>query len=759
MIGRAGSAVIFALAGLGGMPEAASAQDSTAHLDRLDEIVVTARRRAEDLQQTPVSVLAFSSEDLEARSVTNLRDLQGFVPNLTLAAQQNVGEGAGNIFIRGIGQEDFIAGSEPGVGLYIDGVYVATTRGTIFDLNDVERVEVLRGPQGTLFGKNSTGGAIQVVSVKPQPGPAARIGATVGSLNRAEVRLMLNQPLADGLMARLSLQRVSRDGHMVRLAPPFPSALLPGLDLRREGASNNLAGRLQLRWLAGEHLTLDLAAEATRKRNTQSGHRLEVLDTGASGLIAINRLIQLGHLPGPKIDDATRPDGFYETYAAGRQANDIDSRGISITLSRDVAPGALQLIFAYRTLTTHLATDTDGLWFDIANTEFHDNQRQFTAEAQFIGTTGNVDFTAGLFSLLERTRSYPTSGLRANGTLYTCNCFYPPDRRPLLSTASRSLKGESHAAYGQASIRLAPGLSATLGARLTYEAKSVDAAIIEIDPDTLLSTGAVRDSGALRDNWSAFTYRVGAELQATRELMLYASLSKGFKSGGFNVRLLSLPNLGLTAFGPETVRTFELGLRSQWFERRLRLNATLFQGEYRNLQLRQQKIIAGVTTSQVDNAGRARIRGAEVEIEALASPRLKVRAAYGHLAARYLDTGNVPGLTLDSQFQRTPSHSFAASGAYTVPLSGGSLIFNADYTYRSKEQFQIVASPVDQSAYGLASARATWRPAKGSWSLAIFATNLTGQYYRVAGRNNTSIAGQPRLFGIQFEATLAEVAR
>lgn len=749
------TAVICAAVGGFAISPANAEPTTETHFDRLDEIIVTARRREEDPQRTPVSVVAFTGPELEQRSVTNLRDLQGFVPNLTLAPQQNVGEGAGNIFIRGIGQEDFIAGTEPGVALYIDGIYIGGTRGTIFDLSDIERIEVLRGPQGTLFGKNSIAGAIQIVLTKPQPHLDARAKVIFGSFHRNEQRAMLNIPINERLQSRLSLLRVDRDGFLIRRAPPFDPRLIPPLDLRREGGENNLAARFQLRWEPADRLIVDVAGDALRRRGPQSAHRLEAVDQRSIGILAINRLIERRLLPGPTLTDAHLPRGFYETYATGRQGIAIDGRGLSGTVQRNIGPGALRLILSYRTQSTLLSTEADGVWFDIENTEFDDDLRQLTSELKYDHKIGKFDLTAGLFLMGERTRSNPTRGLRGNGTLYTCGCFYPPNGRPVLNTATRNLRTLSRAAYAQTSWSISPVINVNLGGRLTAEMKSARSAMIQVDPDTLLPTDIVSGAAAARDRWSAFTYRAGFDFQPSRDVFLYASAAKGFKSGGFNVRIVSaLPNLGLTSYDPETNSTFEIGLRSEWLDRHLRFNATLFRGTYRNLQLRQQKVISGIITSQVDNAGKARIEGIEAELEAVPIDRLRVRAAYGHLAARYLDVSDVPGVTLDSRFQRTPSHSFAGTLTYVVPARAGSLTLNGDYTYRSKEQFQIISSPYDQDGYGLASARATWRPARTNWSLSLFGTNLTNRQYRVAGRGNGSIAGSPRQIGISLEIGL-----
>lgn len=232
-------------------PQAGTAE-TRADDDKLGDIIVTARRRPERLQRTPVSVIALTSKDLEAHSITNLRTLQNFVPNLTFAPSQFVGEGATNIFIRGIGQEDFGGAAESGVGLYVDGVYFARTNGTLMNLIDIERVEVLRGPQGTLFGKNTIGGAINIISMRPEPKSSRDFSAIVGNLNRVELRAVVNEPLSDRLLMRFSLGLVRRDGYLHRIRPPIPLDVLDRVNgiptnLDREGNDHGAAGRVQFR--------------------------------------------------------------------------------------------------------------------------------------------------------------------------------------------------------------------------------------------------------------------------------------------------------------------------------------------------------------------------------------------------------------------------------------------------------------------------------------------------------------------------------
>ena len=728
----------------------------------LGEIVVTARRRSEPLQRTPISVIALSEEELESRSVTNTRSLQNFVPNLTFAPSQNVGEAAGNIFIRGIGQEDFGVGAEPGVGFYVDGVYFARPLGTILNLTDVARIEVLRGPQGTLFGKNTIGGAINVISIGPQPVREGHVGIILGNYERVELRGVVNEPVSDRLFVRLSIGLVSRDGYLRRLRPLAPIAQLEQLNeaklnFDREGDDRSRAGRLQLRLLISDTLTADVTVDGTRKRNTQGATHLDAIDPRFGIFPELNRLIREGKLPGPEITSDLPPDDLLQSYATGKNFLKQDFWGTSATVTKDLGTAMLKFIGAYRGLRSRIGTDTDGLYFDIAPSDISANQHQLSGELQLNGSARRLTYTAGLFVIGERAKLLPTNSI-VDKILYACGCFYAPSEVPVFTTEPRQLRSSSYAAYAQGTYKITDDLSTTVGARYSQERKKIDGKILLLD-DNLEPTDIVVGTGANRDSWNSFTYRASLEYQANSNLMAYGSVASGFKSGGFNVRgAPELPNMGFTSFEPEKALTFEIGMRSEWLDRKLRINATLFQTNYEDIQLRQQTFVAGIFTTLIENAAKARIRGAEVELAAVPLKGLTLSAAYGHLDPKYLDVGTVRGLTLASRFQRTPHHSFSGSVHYELPIRPGTIEFHGDYSFRSKEQFQIVAALNDQDGYGLLGARLAFRTRDDSWIFALFGTNLSNERYRTAGRgtliNQAGVAyssiGLPRQVGAQI---------
>jgi iron complex outermembrane receptor protein len=595
----------------------------------------------------------------------------------------------------------------------------------------------------------------------PRPRREGHFSLILGNYSRIELRAVINAPLSDKVFMRLSAGVVSRDGYLRRLVPPVPSGRLEQINkaevnLEHEGDDHSQAGRLQMRWLMTDTLTADFSFDISRKRNAQGATHLDAVNPNVGILPVLNRLIREGRLPGPELTDAVSPDNLLESNATGRNWTNQDFWGASAIITKELGLSTLKFIGAYRGLRSRIGTDTDGLYFDLAESNIPANQHQFSGELQLTGDASALSYTAGLFLMDEEARLLPSISI-LNRLLFTCGCFYTPGNAPLAVTDPRNLATHSYAGYAQGTYRITGKLSATLGARYSHEKKSIDGKAFRLD-DNLQPTNILVRTGENSHSWNFFTYRAGLEYQASRDLMVFGSISRGFKSGGFNVRTsLNLPNLGFTSFKPEKALTYELGLRSEWLDRRLRLNATLFHTAYDDIQLRQQIFAAGTLTNLIDNAAKARIKGAEVELMAVPLDGLTLIAAYGHLDAEYLEVGRVPGLTRSSRFQRTPAHTFSASINYQVPIQSGTLELHGDYSYRSKEQFQIIAALNDQEGFGLLGARLTFRTGDDRWAFALFGTNLTDERYRTAGRGTLinqagfaySSIGMPRQVGVQ----------
>jgi iron complex outermembrane recepter protein len=721
----------------------------------LEEVLVTARRRIEPVQRTPLSIVALTAEDLEARSVTHLRSLQYHVPNLTLAPSQNVGDAAVNVFIRGVGQEDFIVAAEPGVAMYLDGVYLARSFGSLLDVLDVERIEVLRGPQGTLYGRNSIGGAIQIISAPPSFDSQQRASLELGNLGRREIRGMLNGPLGDQVAIRAAVAFIDRDGYLRRF--PAPGEVDPGGDRRPEGDLDSSTGRLQVRWRPTEGMTADVSLDAARRRTRQGATHVDQINPLVSPLPVINGLIGQGNIPGPPIANALAPDDLLASYASDVSFVEQDIRGISGTLTRQSGQSLLRAIAAYRSMESNVATETDGGPLNVFNTNFHDKQHQESLELQWNFDADRFDVTLGAFAFSEHGQSIPVPGIGLGEVLYTCNCFYTSLPSNAV-TQQRHISTDSLAAYAQSTVKISPLLSSTVGFRASKDSKKIDANVFALD-SSLQPSNRLLGTGANQDEWQSNTWRAGLDLQATDDVMLYGSLARGFKSGGFNARpTIRLPNLGLDEFDPETADTLEFGLRSEWLERRLRFNATAFHTHYEDMQLRRQLIVGGLPVTIIENAAKSHIRGFEIELAAVVAPGLDVGFLYGLVNADYLDVGTAADISTSSHFQRTPEHSWSATIDYRRGLGSGTLSLNADYSGRAREQFQTTPSPYDQAAYGLLGAHVKFDPGNPGWSVELFGTNLTDQQYRSAGRFNSidqtgfavSSMGPPREFGARF---------
>jgi iron complex outermembrane receptor protein len=571
--------------------------------------------------------------------------------------------------------------------------------------------------------------------------------------------MVVNEPLSEHLFLRAAMALVSRDGYLRRLSPLSPVAIVESvngrpIDLHSEGDDHGQGARLQLRWLISDSLMADVSVDASRKRNRQGAIHVDLIDPDSGDVGILNELIRLGKLPGPQITNDLASPNLLESYSAGRNFTDQEFWGASLTLTKQLGSNTLKFIGAVRGVHSHLGTDDDGLYFDVGGNDLEVRQRQLSGELQFNGVAQNLTYTAGLFAFGERPKLLPWTSI--TDVFYTCGCGYAPGLLPVLTSDPRQLRVANVSGYAQGTYKLTDRLSATLGARYTREKKSLNGKSYLLDANLQL-TNTVLDTGAASHSWNSLTYRGDLQYQPTADVMIYGSIARGYKSGGFNVRgEAGLPNMGFVPFDPETALTYEIGMRSEWLHHRLRLNATLFDSEYRDIQLRQQTFINGDFTTLIQNAARARIRGAEVELMAAPARGLTLTAAYGHIVPRYLDVGRVRGLTRASQFQRTPRNSFSGSADFEVPLRSGILELHADYSYRSREQFQILPARNDQKGYGLLGARISFRPSV-RWSVALFGTNLTDKRYRTAGRGTLleqvgfaySSIGLPRQVGLQ----------
>lgn len=737
----------------------------------LDEVIVTARRRSENLQDTPVAVTALSGDALDVRTVRSLDAVAQFVPNLQFDGAAPLSGAAYNatIFIRGVGQNDFAIFSDPGVAIYLDGVYLGRTIGSVVDLLDVEQIEVLRGPQGTLFGRNTIGGALILKSHEPEPALGGELAVTVGSLERRDTRATLNVPIDDTLALRVSAAHVHRDGYAHRLS-----------DGEQLGDKNSTIGRAQLAWRPSEELAAKLTLDSTRIRQGSAPLTLvDVAEEGASLLNLYNSLVAPGTgitAPGGSsaIDAAWLTGDIDTTYASGRSVNDLDSNGAALTLDTRVGETELRSITAWRKLTAKFARDGDNTPFSFRETYNDDRQKQVSQELQWSGSNrdstlawvsgiylfkedasehGRAILVPGLYDALEaldlaedqtwcglpganpRPIATCPASLRYGGTSFHDNNLLADLDVDLLTR----VRNRSFAIFGQGTYQLADRWSVTAGLRWTRDEKEIELAHRRRASGVYI-VGSENATEEFRASSSELTPKLGVEWQAADAVMLYASYARGFKSGGFNGRPL-VSREEVTFYDPEIVDSYELGAKTRWFDSQMFANAAFFYNEYSDMQLS----INATPQNFVRNAGSARIVGAELEIAARLTRGLDLNLAVGYLDGAYTRLNPQlaslqPPLTVDKELVKAPHWTASLGLQYRWSMELGSFTLRGDYTYRDKIYHDVFNDArLTQPAYDIANVHASFTTLDERWELALFATNATSERYRISGNSSVGL--------------------
>lgn len=754
--------------------QAVAIMGSAAQAAVLEEITVTARKVEESLQTAPVAVSAFTGEDLQLRAVTSLDDVSRYAPNVEFFASGISGKNSGQVYIRGVGQFDYLLSTDPGVGIYVDGVYLARSLGSILDLVDVERVEILRGPQGTLYGKNTVGGAINVISRKPAHEPEGQLEITTGSFDRINGRASASFPIvSDVLAARLALNTKNADGFGRRpLAKDEP------------GDEESNAARATLAWTPNEKFDVFVSLDYTRTNEQFSQHHTEEINTAAP-LVFFHNLLAgpLAPLHGlPLLPYDSRwitPDPFVDLSTDSNFA-DSEIWGVSGTITWDAGPFTVKSITGYREMDLTFGTDPDGSPVRVIDEIDTNEQEQVTQELQVTGSSfaDRLTWVGGLFYLHEEGAA--TLDVTAHEAIFAAlqalpaalfplapglACPAPPPApcaggfgNPLNAALAISRFAtidqtvDSIAVYGQADYALTERLRGTYGIRFTHEEKDFAYSLF------LPQVGVFGVPPAERsDSWSDVSHRIGIDYQWTEDLMTYFSAAKGFKSGGFNGRGRTANEI--QSFDPEELWTYEIGIKSEWFDRRLRANVAGFYNDYTDLQFTLSTVAAdGTQVILVGNAAAAEVLGFEIELLALPVERLRLNASVGYLDAEYTEVDPGAVITTAHELVATPEWTLAVGAEYAWPVGGwGDLVLRADYNYRSKIYFDAVnTEAAAQEGNGLLNLRAAFDSADGHWTIATGLTNATDERYKVMGVGvldslgfASAIYGRPREWYLQ----------
>ena len=726
----------------------AATNDSDQTSVGLEEIIVTAERRAEPLEKTPIAVTAINAAALEQRTVVNLDEVGRYLPNVNIAYGRG-SESEAFIFIRGIGQANDTGGADPGVGEYVDDVYLGRIQGGLFNLNDVASIEVLRGPQGTLYGKNTIGGAITVTTRMPGSEPEYQGDLAYGNYRYTKVGALLSQPVTDSLFLRVSANTSQNKGFMANANGP------------RTNKINISTGRIVLRALPGDNSELILSLDGSLDRSGSQNARLVALANPATtplfGLITA----RIGNLAPYVVAPGQNP---YEGGAFNAQANtalhandpELATWGISLRGTWNFGGATLKSITAYRDLYQVLNFDVDASPFLIAEQGGPLHVWQVSQEFRVNGSAfdDKLDWLAGLFLYRQDI---------GNGSGRT-NVDAVPSLIPLginagFSTTDHAVN-DSEALYVHGSYRVTDKLKVTAGARETLEQKS-DLATTYFFDSSIIKSGGTRQTVRFRK----FTPNVVLDYQLTPSQFVYASASEGYKSGGFNG---FLAGASLT-YQPETAWTYELGLKSQFLDRRITSNWAAFYTDYKSVQ---EQLFTAVTppppapqvpqiVQLITNASTAHMWGLENETNVLVTPDFTVYENFGYIDAAYTHFFDARlGDLSQKKFQNTPKYNVTLGGRYERKLGNhASGALQADVSYRSRTYYDIVNTPaITQGSYALVNARASLFLQDHKVEIALYGKNLANRVYMQNGASVlTSFGfaegyfGEPRTFGIELQ--------
>ena len=724
--------------------------------------MVTAQRREESLQDTPVAVSAFTADAIETKGIDDISEVASFTPNLvfdTTSPVSGLSSGA-VVFIRGIGNTDFSLTTDPGVGTYVDGVYMSRSAGGVLDVLDVERIEVLRGPQGTLFGRNTMGGAISVTSHKPADEFQGKAELTAGDFSRLDVRASVDVPFTETFRATFAVSEKNRDG--------FVDRVLVG---DRLGDENKFALRASAVFEPSENLDFQFSYDYTKIDEQSAGSTLAGFTPGA-GTVGYG-LATYGDIPAGLADLSQYiTDGADDiSYATGATGTELDINGLSLHGTYRGSGFDLKYTVAHRQTEGGFYRDPDNSPHAITETLNPDYEhRQTSHELQLTGAgfDQRLKYVAGLYYFQE------------DGT---DNVFVPvflpsPDLAvgfPAAITNRAAVDTNSKAAYFQASWALSEIFSATAGVRQTKDEKDfvytqyIGADIHgnplpffpgAVNKDGVFTPGLLplvgNGSGAASDSFSETTFKFGVDASLADNTLLYYSFSQGFKSGGFVLRYVeSVPDI--RTFQPELVDSHEIGFKWQGFDDRVRLNAAAFYSDYEEVQVTFFDSLGGPVTA---NAGTVEIKGLEVELTALVSDRLLLDVSYGYADAGYTTINPISGLSLtldeSARLVNTPENTFNIGLEYSLPIGGRQLAARVDYSYKDDVFNDSQNSPfLFQEAYD--TLNASIRLSIGeSVDVVVFVDNLTNERFIESGDSNFGLGfheanyNRPREYGVTF---------
>ena len=733
-------------------PAAAAEADTAGYGD----ILVTAQRREERIQDIPIAITALGGGQLSAAGMVSLDSIAPRVPSVYFGS---FGALRPQLYIRGIGTRSFDPGSESSVGVFADEVYLGRSSGSFGSLKDIERVEVLRGPQGTLYGRNTIGGAINVITKAPTATFEAVAEAGISNFDGWEVFGAAGGPItSDGsIQFRVAGWHTERDGYVTNLTT---GTKFQGVD--------NTGGRIRLAIEPTDGWRIDLTGEYLHDGDKAGFGGINQGTGRTAGGAPANPGAVFFAAPA-RLPNLIRPESLRAGFLNFDPTLDRDSYSGVVRIEGDLDFATLTSISAYKKLKVRDSRDLDGSSLDTLSQIGIERSNQYTQEFRLTsnpdGATsfdGKLDWIIGAFYYKDKSSRDDIFrvGVDSAPRVAFAGAQVPPvASTPATDVVSADYNIKSLAVFGQATIHFTDALELTLGGRYTEDKKRI--AFVDTTTDALPIIAAGFTVNVAR-KYTSFDPRAVLSYKFSPDLSVYASYSTGFKSGGFQYAPFNAAAAG-TVFAPEDIKTYEIGVKSDWLDRRLRVNLSAFHYDYGNLQVSRIIDTASGPQTLITNAAGSKVDGVEVEVSMHPSDNLDFGLNYGYLDAKYdnyvFNLGQ--NLTFDgTTLVRAPKHSISVNGEWRIPFGdnkvtlAGSYALLSDFFHEPGEGNPIFGSGIPLTAeesYGLLDLRASIDFSR--FRLTAYASNVLNKEYRrtvnALGATVVGFAGQPRIIGLR----------
>jgi iron complex outermembrane receptor protein len=744
---------------------------------QIEEIVVTAQKRSQNEQDVPISLTTFTAQTLQDKNIVDVQGLARLAPSVNLDTASPFG-GSNQVLsasIRGIGQDDFGINLDPGVGVYVDGIYFARTTGANVNLLDVDQVEILKGPQGTLFGRNTIGGAINIVTRTPGNQFMIKAEATGGSYNRRDLQVTMDVPFSSTVLSTFTFSSLNRDGYQKRIPyeSPTPYTEYPISDFPNggtetfstQGGQGEDVARSKVLWKAADNLSVTWTGDWTHVDESSVPESLLATITAPQAGVAptsalfgeFYNLCLAGVFPAPAAPSCGNPNlkgannnplsyrlpfgsqyitGNPDlTYATGPDFDKMDQFGTAVTADWELFDAThLKSITGYRKLDWNVGLETSGSPVIMNEAWFAQTQHQVSEELQLTGIALNdrLKYSAGLYYFDE-------DGAEADYVLIGAGL--------LQIQGYEKIDTKSYAGYAHLEYTVVDDFNVIAGGRYSDDKKTLSESqpVFAVAGPPFQTTPTGNNS----QSFSVFTPTLGLQYSFTKDVMSYLTYSKGYKDGGWTTRLTSpLDPLHVPTFGPEKADTYELGVKSDWFDRTLQVNADVFYTKYDSIQLNFQE---GLSPT-IENAGDADIKGVELDGTWIIGHGFSLAATGAFLDAYY--TYLAPGInagqscvqpfeaciTTASLLPKTPRWKYSVSPTYKAGLpNGGSLRLGLDFTHIAEmANDSINTSLLMRPVSNLLNASLTYASPDDKYELVVGGTNITDDRFLTTGNQDTT---------------------